>query len=199
MKRILISVLCASILGIASPADGQRATEARSEIADTGTGTPDRAAFLKLLDTVRQTLVETAEAMPATKYSFVPTTGNFANVRSFSRQIRHLAATNYILAAAAMGEQPPADAGDEQGPDSVVTKEQHLAYLRGSYAALERATRAIGNDRVAVVSSPISPLQGATVTRTGLVAEALIHAYDHYGQMVEYLRMNGIVPPSSRR
>src|SRR5215468_12301729 len=61
-------------------------------------------------------LVDTADAMPANKYSFAPTVGEFKGVRSFGEQVKHLAATNFILAAGALGEPPPADAGDETGP-----------------------------------------------------------------------------------
>lgn len=147
----------------------------------------------------RRTLIETAEAMPADKYGFAPTAGEFANVRTFSRQVKHLAATNFILAAAALNEAPPSHAGDEEGPDSVITKRQHLAYLEHSFDALERAINAIGDDRIPVRSSPISPFQGNTATRVSLIAEAFIHSYDHYGQMVVYGRMNGIIPPASRR
>jgi len=159
----------------------------------------ERNNFLLLVTNVRRTIVDAADAMPADKYGFAPTNGEFVNVRSFSKQVRHLAATNYILAAAALGQKPPSDAGDEAGPDSVVTKPQHLAYLRGSFDALERAARAIGDNRVATISSPISPMQGHTETRIALIAEAMTHAYDHYGQMVVYLRMNGVIPPASRR
>jgi hypothetical protein len=137
--------------------------------------------------------------MPADKYGFAPSVGEFQGVRTFGREVKHLAATNYILAAAALGQAPPSDAGDEEGPDSVVTKQQHITYLEGSFDALERAIDAIGNRRVPVRSSPISPFQGATATRLSLIAESLIHSYDHYGQMVEYLRMNGVVPPASKR
>jgi hypothetical protein len=167
---------------------------------DTSSFAQDRANFrLMMTSAVRPNIVSAAEAMPADKYGFAPTVGAFENVRTFGRQIRHLAATNFILAAAALGQDPPADAGDEEGPDSVVTKAQHLAYLSRSFEALEKAIDAIGDSRIAVRSSPISPFQGNTATRVSLVAEALIHAYDHYGQMVVYLRMNGVVPPASRR
>jgi len=149
--------------------------------------------------TIREAIVSAARAMPADKYGFAPTNGEFKNVRTFSHQIRHLAATNFILAAAALGQDPPADAGDEQGPDSLVTKQQHVAYLEHSFDALARAVDAIGDQRIPVRSSPISPFQGNSASRISLIAEALIHAYDHYGQMVVYLRMNGIVPPASRR
>jgi uncharacterized damage-inducible protein DinB len=152
-----------------------------------------------LTGSVRRNIVEAAEAMPADKFGFAPTAGEFSNVRTFGREIKHLAATNFILAAAALGESAPADAGDEQGPDSVVTKTQHIAYLERSFDTLEKAIDAIGDGRIPVKSSPISPFQGGTATRLSLIAEALIHSYDHYGQMVVYLRMNGVVPPASRR
>lgn len=168
-------------------------------VLDSGTF-QERANFRLMLNSaVRRNIVEAAEAMPADKYGFAPSVGEFQGVRTFGREVKHLAATNYILAAAALGQAPPSDAGDEEGPDSVVTKQQHITYLEGSFDALERAIDAIGNRRVPVHSSPISPFQGATATRLSLIAESLIHSYDHYGQMVEYLRMNGVVPPASRR
>lgn len=160
----------------------------------------ERANFrLMMTGAVRRNVVSAAEAMPADKYGFAPTLGEFRDVRTFGRQIRHLAATNFILAAAALGQEPPADAGDEEGPDSVVTKAQHIAYLNRSFDALETAIDAIGDSGIGVRSSPISPFQGNTATRISLVSEALTHAYDHYGQMVVYLRMNGVIPPASRR
>jgi uncharacterized damage-inducible protein DinB len=112
--------------------------------------------------------------------------------------LKHLAATNHILAAAALGEEPPADAGDEQGPENIRTKSEILDYLNASFAHLGKAIDAIGDSSTIVKSSPISPLPGSKATRLALTVEALIHAFDHYGQMVEYLRMNGVVPPASR-
>jgi DinB family protein len=158
----------------------------------------ERHALQVFLGIVERTIESAAEAMPADKYDFAPTEGEFRGVRTFRRQVKHLAATNYILAAAAMGQDPPADAGDEAGPDSVAAKEDVLRYLHGSFVALGNAIGAIGGPPAAVKSSPISPLQGASATRPALVVEALIHAFDHYGQMVVYLRMNGVVPPASR-
>ena len=136
--------------------------------------------------------------MPADKFGFAPTEGEFKGVRTFGQMVKHLSATNYILAAAALGEQPPADAGDEVGPEAVRTKAEILDYLNGSFAQLYRATEAIGQTTPSVNASPISPLNRGEVTRSALIVESLIHAFDHYGQMVEYLRMNGVVPPASR-
>ena len=135
---------------------------------------------------------------PADKYGFAPTDGEFKGVRTFGQMVKHLSATNYILAAAALGEEPPADAGDELGPDAVRTKAEILNYLKGSFAYLDKAIEAIGQKTSPVRSSPISPLKSAEATRLALVVESLVHAFDHYGQMVEYLRMNGGVPPASR-
>jgi hypothetical protein len=153
-----------------------------------------------LFNIVENRLLTSAEAMPADKYSFAPTIGEFKGVRTFGQQLKHAAATNYILAASALGEESPADVGDEVGPESVRTKAEIIEYLKGSFARLHQAMNAIdAENHVLSQSTPISPLQpGGTATRLGLVVEALIHAYDHYGQMVEYLRMNSVIPPASR-
>ncbi len=151
--------------------------------------------FLKLGQTL---IVSATDAMPADKYGFAPTDGEFKGVRTFGQQVKHLAAANHILAAAALGEEPPTGAGDEMGPETVRTKAEILDYLNGSFEHLARAIAAIGDKNAAVKSSPISPLRGTEATRLALTVEAMIHAFDHYGQMVEYLRMNGVVPPASR-
>lgn len=158
----------------------------------------DKRALEVLLMSVEKQIVSAADAMPADKYGFVPTDGEFKGVRTFGQQVKHLAATNHILAAAALGEGPPTDAGDETGPEAIRTKAEILDYLNGSFAHLGKAIDAIGEKNAIVKSSPISPLKASETTRLALTVEALIHAFDHYGQMVEYLRMNGVVPPASR-
>ena len=151
--------------------------------------------FLKLTEKL---LVSAADAMPADKYGFAPTDGEFKGVRTFGQMVKHFSATNHILAAASLGEEPPAEAGDELGPESVRTKAEILAYLKGSFVHLDKAVEAIGQTNIPVNASPISPLKRGEVTRLALITETLLHACDHYGQMVEYLRMNGVVPPASR-
>src|ERR1700730_17988762 len=158
----------------------------------------EKHALQVLAKLAEKVIVSATDAMPADKYGFAPTDGEFKGVRTFGQMVKHLAATNYILAAAALGQEPPADAGDELGPDPVRTKTEILNYLIGSFAYLDQAIKAIGPKTVPVKSSPISPLKSAEATRLALVVESLAHAFDHYGQMVEYLRMNGVVPPASR-
>jgi uncharacterized damage-inducible protein DinB len=157
----------------------------------------EKRALQVFLRAVETPIVSAADAMPADKYGFAPTDGEFKGVRTFGQQVKHLAATNHILAAAALGEEPPANAGDETGPETVRTKAEILEYLKGSFAHLGKAIEAIGDKNEAVKHSPISPLKATETTRLALTVEALIHAFNHYGQMVEYLRMNGVVPPAS--
>jgi uncharacterized damage-inducible protein DinB len=158
----------------------------------------EKHALQVLAKLAEKVIVSAADGMPADKYGFAPTDGEFKGVRTFGQIVKHLSATNYILAAAALGQEPAADAGDELGPEAVRTKAEILNYLKGSFAYLDKAVDAIGQKTAPVRSSPISPLKSTEATRLTLVVESLVHAFDHYGQMVEYLRMNGVVPPASR-
>jgi uncharacterized damage-inducible protein DinB len=158
----------------------------------------EKRALQPLLKIAQKLITSAVDAMPADKFGFAPTDGEFKGVRTFGQMVKHLSATNHILAAAALGEEPPADAGDEVGPETVRTKAEILNYLNGSFEHLSKAIEAIGQTNVSVNPSPISPLKKGEVTRSALVVESLMHACDHYGQIVEYLRMNGVVPPASR-
>src|SRR5215470_7436220 len=155
----------------------------------------EKRALQSLLRVVEKEIIAAVDAMPADKFGFAPTDGEFKGVRTFGQMVKHFSATNHILAAAALGEEPPANAGDELGPENVRTKAEILNYLKGSFVHLDKAVEAIGQTNVPVNASPISPLKRGEVTRLALITETLLHAYDHYGQLVEYLRMNGVVPP----
>jgi uncharacterized damage-inducible protein DinB len=135
--------------------------------------------------------------MPEEKYAFAPTRGEFTGVRTFAQQIKHLAANNYRMAAYILGQTPTPDQKSETGPDTVQSKAQIMDYVKGSFTALHRAMAAIndGNLLEPMAAYP-SPLQK---TRLQLAEDVVAHSFNHYGQMVEYLRMNGIVPPASRR
>jgi uncharacterized damage-inducible protein DinB len=136
-----------------------------------------------------------AEAMPEEQYSFAPSNGEFSGVRTFAQQIKHVAVYNYRSFQAMLG-QPVTKDGDN-GSDQATTKAQILAYLRESFALGHRAIAQIRPDNLLSVVKN-SPEAGYD-SPLALVTFACWHAYDHYGQMVEYLRMNGIVPPASRR
>jgi hypothetical protein len=116
--------------------------------------------------------------------------GSAFSVRTFAQQLKHAATDNYMLGAAILGVKPPADVGDETGPDSLRTKTDVIQYVKDSFAYLQRAVATIDHKNTVIDSPPISPMPKGTATRLGLA--------DHYAQMVEYLRMNGVVPPASR-
>jgi len=138
-------------------------------------------------------LVAAADAMPEERYSFAPAAGEFKGVRTFAEQVKHLAAANYQLGAAVLGEEPPAGTKAETAPHSVQSKEEIMQYLRGSFACLHRAAAGIDERNM---DEPVAAKGNRT--RLWLIVDALVHSSNHYGQIVEYLRMNGIVPPASR-
>src|SRR6202022_5157090 len=104
----------------------------------------EKRALQSLLKIAQKQIIPAVDAMPADKFGFAPTDGEFKGVRTFGQMVKHLSATNYILAAAALGEEPPADAGDELGPEAVRTKDEILRYLKGSFAYLNKAIEAMG-------------------------------------------------------
>ena len=137
-----------------------------------------------------------AEAMPEDKFEFAPTNGEFKGVRTFGEQIKHVAAVNYMFGAAILSEKVPVDVGDESGPASVKTKAEILSYLKDSFAYVHKAIETVNEKNL--VDPLKSPFGEGSVTRLGLATSVAAHGFDHYGQMVEYLRMNGVVPPASR-
>lgn len=145
---------------------------------------------------MEQEFVPAAEAMPEDKFGFAPSNGEFKGVRTFGEQVKHVAAVNYLYGAAILGEKVPVDVGDESGPASVKTKAEILDYLKASFAYVHKAIQTI--DEKNLVEPVKSPFGEGKVTRLGVATGVAAHGFDHYGQMVEYLRMNGIVPPSSR-
>jgi len=137
-----------------------------------------------------------ADAMPEDKYSFAPTNGEFKGVRTFAQQVKHVAAVNYVFGAAILGEKSPVE-GDENGPDSVKSKAEIMKFLKDSFAYLHKAVGSISNkNQLEQVSLFGGALKG---TKLSVASFSTAHPFDHYGQMVEYLRMNGIIPPASRR
>ena len=203
MKTIKLVVAMGFLTAYGTAAVPQTASSPRPNVESAGykqvaalDANAEKQALRIFLNSVRKQIVAAAEAMPAVKYQFMPTEGEFKGVRTFAMEVRHLSATNNILAGAALGEDT--DDIDEKGPENVRTKPEILEYLNSSFDHLSKAIDAIGEPNPSAKASPISPLPPEKTTRLALIVEALIHAFDHYGQMVEYLRMNGIVPPASR-
>jgi len=162
---------------------------------------PETRTVTEVLDhtvsNLERDLIPAAEAMPEDKFAYAPTDGEFKGVRTFGQQIKHIAAVNYEFAAAILQEKPPVDINDEEGSASIATKADILKYLNDSFVYVHKAIATINEKNM--VASLRSPFGEGTVTRLGLASSVAWHGFDHYGQMVEYLRANGIVPPASRR
>ena len=152
-----------------------------------------------IVDLEEKQILDVAEAMPEEKYGFVPTAGEFKGVRNFADQLKHIAADNYLLGAGILGEKTPGNTEPgEKGSSAVQSKPEIIAYLKDSFAYMHRAAAAIDDEKHPIPTPGISPWPEGTATRLGVAIEDCIHSWDHYGQLVEYLRMNGIVPLASR-
>ncbi|HTX41894.1 MAG TPA: DinB family protein [Acidobacteriaceae bacterium] len=150
-------------------------------------------SFNSLLSIMESQIVPAAEAMPADKFDFAPPTsfGLYAGVRTFAQQVKHLTEANYSIFRA----YGVPGAVDAKTIEALTTKDQIVDALKKSYAYAHAAVSTI---TVENAFEPVGPPQ-RHLTRATLAAYGIAHSMDHYGQMVEYLRMNGIVPPASRR
>lgn len=159
---------------------------------------PSKAAD-ELLDLFEKQLMGVAKEMPAEKYSFAPSAGTFAEsqgakyegVRTFAQQIAHLAQANYYFYSVVSGQKPDADVKAISG---MTSKDQLVAALQASFDFAHKATGTLTQ------ANAFEEIKGADGihSRIGVANFAVAHGYDHYGQLVEYLRMNGLVPPGSK-
>jgi uncharacterized damage-inducible protein DinB len=136
-----------------------------------------------------------AEAMPESKYNFVPTVGNFEGARSFAEQVKHVACANFAFFNEIEGKTPP-DHCEKGGTAPAKTKAELLKYLKDSFDYGNKVLQTI-NEKNALDRAE-GPYAGPN-TKLGLAVAAVWHIADHYGQIVEYLRMCGIVPPSTQK
>jgi hypothetical protein len=135
--------------------------------------------------------------MPADKMNFAPTQGEFKGVRTFAEQAKHLGAVLYMLGAAVKGEKIPVDIGEgEKGPGDVKTREE-VKFVKAAFTYVRGATKNLSGESLTnMVKSPFG--QGQMAKGSALQI-ATWHSFDHYGQMVVYARMNGVVPPASKQ
>jgi hypothetical protein len=149
------------------------------------------------ISAVEKQIIDAAEAMPEGKFNFSPDALNipgsdYKGVRSFAVQVRHIAASNWFIWSPLTGEQLPEGLKDGNGPDNLKSKPEIIKFLKDSFALGHRAAATLTEENF--LQTPGS----SKSTRLRLAEFGVAHAYNHYGQMVEYLRMNGIVPPASR-
>ena len=189
--RILL--LCGAVMMTASCAGAQAAMQ-EGNTPKAGTMEAPAKALDAMLAAYEEEAMGVAKEMPADKFNFVPPSmpgTKFEGVRSFAAQIIHLTQANYFFYATAASMKPDVDM---KAIGNLKTKEEIVAAFAASFVF---AHKAIATITAANAFEAIKPVDGQT-TRATLAAFAVAHGFDHYGQMVEYLRMNGLVPPGSK-
>ena len=166
-----------------------------------GTVATPADAFDSQLSLIEREMMSAVNAMPADKFDFAPSQAifvpgqktEFATVRTFAEQTIHVAEANYFFYGIVSGLKPEVDL---QTIRKLTKKDDVVNALAGSFAFAHKAMATLTTaNSFEVVKSPEPGFQ----TRATLAAFGIAHANDHYGQMVEYLRMNGIVPPASAK
>lgn len=144
---------------------------------------------------IEKDFISAADAMPEEKYSFAPTQGEFKGARSFAEQVRHVACSNFAFFKEFSGMQPDPDEDCSRDGKPRKTKAEIMQYLRDSFHFADQAIAVLNTENAL---DKVEGRYGGPSTKLGITIVAVWHTSDHYGQIVEYLRMNGIVPPASR-
>lgn len=150
------------------------------------------------ISAIEKQIVDAADAMPDDKFDFTPEAlniagSNYKGVRSFAVQVKYIAASNWFIWSPLTDERLPDGLNDDgNGPANLKSKAEIIKFLMDSFALGHRAAATLTPEDL------LQPPANSKSTRLRLADFAVSHACDHYGQMVEYPRMDGIVPPASR-
>lgn len=191
--------LCAAVILSGCTLAGSAQMGSMNAKVAAGTQMAPAQAEDELLNLFEHEFMGVAQAMPADKYDFAPAAANFVpaqgtkyeGVRTFAKEVAHVSQANYYFASAILGEKMPAEA---QGIGKLTTKEELLKAAADSFAYAHKAIATITPENAFVAINGVDGIHSRAVIASFIAA----HGYDHYGQMVEYLRMNGIVPPGSK-
>jgi len=153
-------------------------------------------ALAEPLGLIEYQMMGVVKAMPADKYSFAPSSAampaaRFDGVRTFVQQVTHVAEANFYFYSSLSGLKPDVDMTKIEG---ITNKDEAVAMLAKSFAFAHKAIATITPENAFVAIKAVDGMD----TRASLAAFGVAHGYDHYGQMVEYLRMNGVLPPGSK-
>jgi uncharacterized damage-inducible protein DinB len=198
IKAIAIVVIVCSISSVAALAQGASAAKPAQASAP-----PTIASVLnRQLSGIERNIMGAAEAVPEDKYEFSPATANIPGdfktpdpVRTLSQQFKHIGDALESYASAILGQKHEASA-DENGPKNVKTKPEVMSFLKAEFAKAHSAIDTITQQNV--VEEIPAPFGNSKTTRLSLAAGMVAHSNNHYGQIIEYLRMNSMVPPESQ-
>jgi|SRR5579863_4241372 len=196
MTTLTVAALTATALGQST---GSKASTTASAAAAQPPDLPTTLAGMvdREVSDVEKQVVEAAEAMPEDRFNFSPENlsipgDDYKGVRSFAVQVKHIAASNYFLWSVLSGDKIPEGLKDGNGPAEMKSKAEIIRFLKDSFAVGHKAAATLTTENM------LQPVGKGTWLRLQRAEFGVAHAFNHYGQMVEYLRMNGIVPPASR-
>ena len=187
MKKILAAA-CFAMMAVGAPAQVVPAPAAPSVVEPA-------KGYDAALSGFEKEFMAAAQAMPADKYNFTPASLNipgakYDGVRTFAQEVTHVTQANYGIYAALLGAKPDVDVkaiGDLKTKDEIVAAAAaSFVYAHKAIATLTLADENTGRGK------------SGTQSNVTIAAYGISHGFDHYGQMVEYLRMNGIVPDGSK-
>ena len=197
--RIRLMAACC-LLGMGSLAAWAQAGGA-AKGPDAGTIVTPAVALDSELSLIEGEMMGAVKAMAEEKFGFAPSAAiflpaqktEFETVRTFAQQATHVAQANYFFFSMLSGMKPDVDM---KAFAKMTSKEDAVAALAGSFAFGHKALATLtAANAFEVLKTPEPGIQ----TRSTFAGFAISHANDHYGQIVEYLRMNGLVPPASAR
>jgi hypothetical protein len=199
-QTFLLLTAALSLSAASAYAQAAKSSPAAGASASPSTPPTIASAIDREISLVEKEVVEAAEAMPEDKFDFSPEKLNlpgsdYKGVRTFGEQLKHIAASNYLIWSPITGEKPPDTVNGGKGPDNMKAKADIIKFLKDSFAFGHKAVATLNDSNLV---QPIIRNNRPPTTRLFLATFAPAHAFDHYGQIVEYLRMNGIVPPASR-
>jgi uncharacterized damage-inducible protein DinB len=205
MKQMRIPLVVLAVLGFSAIAlrSGVKSAVAASAPAaavtqQTAQPAPTIASVVDgEISGIEKEIVAAAEAMPEDRFNFSPESlkipgSEYKGVRTFAGQVKHVAVANHFFWAPITGDTVPDAWEHENAPENLKSKAEIIQFLKESFALGHKAAATLTAENI--LQSP----GHSKSTRLFLATFAVAHGYDHYGQMVEYLRMNGIVPPASR-
>lgn len=168
-------------------------TALAGQVAGAGDGSEVRQTFDRQLSAAERDVMDAVEAMPASKFNFVPQGPAFRHVRSFGVQARHIAFCLNEVAVALLGK-PMLAHPDQEGPANLAGRDEIIRYLKDAFAHAHKAIGTLTDENLLErIADPY--VENRKTTRLDAAGIFATHTYDHYGQIVEYLRMNNVVPP----
>lgn len=187
MKSIplLVIALLAAILAVPAVAQDAMKKDTAVKPAD-----PELKVVVDSWNDVGRKLIAMAEDFPEDKYDFKPTPAQ----RSFAEQLLHAAGANYYFINPVRGEKPPAE--EDVKRDKYKTKADIVAFVKKSFADGAAAIQAKGEKGLS--ATIVDPFSHQQVRVLDFAYGFIEHCGEHYGQLVVYYRLAGLVPPESR-